>query len=186
MGDEVVAREALDVRQGADHRHAHGVVAPDCALQHLGRPVLGILLVLDRLLPDHFQLALQFDRRKGAVQDDVGCHRQELIDVLAQAGHEIAGGILASEGVDIGAEPLRVQVDGLHRTRGRALERHVLQDMADPIGGGLFVARSHPHEHADTGAADMGQRDRQQSHPVGKGLDDGGVAADGGQLNFRH
>src|SRR5256885_13341894 len=55
--------------------------------------------------------------------------------------HEIAGDVLAGEGVDLRPQPLRIQVDLLHGTRVRALERHVFQHMADPVAGGGLVDR---------------------------------------------
>ena len=103
MADQVVPGKAFNVPDGADHRHAHRVVAPDSAVEQFAGAILRILLVLDGLLANHFQLALQFIVGKCAVQDDVGRHAQQMLRVPAQAGHEVAGGVLASERVDIRA-----------------------------------------------------------------------------------
>ena len=91
----------------------------------------------------------------------------------AQTGHEVAGGVLAGERVDIRAQPLRVQVNGLNGTGRGPLERHVLQDMADAIGERRLVARAHMQEHAHTGALHMGHGNGEQSHAVRKGMKEG-------------
>ena len=133
MAHQILPGEAFDIGHRADHRHAHGVVAPDGAVQQIAGAVLRVLFVLDGLLPDHLQLPLQLMLGKHAVQHDVRNHSQQGLRMPAQAGHEIAGDVLAGEGVDLRAQPLRIQVDLLHGTRVRAFERHVFQHMADPL-----------------------------------------------------
>ena len=189
VADQVVPGKAFNVADGADHRHAHRVVAPDGAVEQFAGAILRILLVLDGLLANHFQLALQFTVGKGAVQDDVGRHAQQLLRVPAQAGHEVAGGVLARERVDIRAQPLRIQVDGLHGAGGGPLERHVLQDMADAVGDRRLVAGADAQEHAHTGALHMGHGNGEQPHPVGKRVEGRGGALrlqpDHGSAAFR-
>src|SRR5258708_11095066 len=44
-----------------------------------------------------------------AVQHDVRNHSQQGLRMPAQAGHEIAGDVLAGEGVDLRPQPLRIR-----------------------------------------------------------------------------
>ncbi len=168
MAHQILPREAFDIGHRADHRHAHGVVAPDGAVQQIAGAVLRVLFVLDGLLPDHLQLPLQLMLGKHAVQHDVRNHSQQGLRMPAQAGHEIAGDVLAGEGVDLRTQPLRIQVDLLHGTRVRALERHVFQHMADAVAGGGLVAGAHAQEHTHADALQVRHGQRQQPDPIRK------------------
>jgi hypothetical protein len=145
------------------------VIAPDGAVQKIAGAVLRVLFVLYGLLPDHLQLPLQFMLGKHAVQHDVRRHVQQGLRMPAQAGHEIARDVLSREGVDLRAQPLRIQVDLLHGTRMRALERHVLEHMADAVAGGGLVAGAHAQEHAHADALQVRHGQRQQPDPVREG-----------------
>ena len=92
-----------------------------------------VFFVLGELVQDHLALALELGLRKAAVLDDVAEHRDEARRVARQAAHVVRGVVLVGVRVDVGAEPLGVEVDLLAAARVRALERHVLDEVADAV-----------------------------------------------------
>ena len=67
VAHQVVPGEGFDVGNGADHGHAHRVVAPDRTVEQFAGAVLRILVVLDGFLANDVELALQFGFGKCAV-----------------------------------------------------------------------------------------------------------------------
>ena len=134
-----------------------------------------VLLVLGELVQDDLALALELDFGKAAREHDVAEHRNEARRVGGEAAHVVRGVVLVGVRVDVGAEALGVPVDLLAAARARALERHVLDEMADAVEAPVLVAAAGAHEHADVDALEMRQGDGDDADAVAE-ADDGGVA----------
>ena len=78
--------------------------------------------------------------------------------VARQATHVERGVVLVGMGVDLGAEALGVEVDLLAVALARALEGHVLDEVADAVQARALVLAAGAHEHADAGAFEVRQR----------------------------
>ena len=84
------------------------------------------------------------------------------------------GVVLVGVGVDVGAEPLRVEVDALAVARARALERHVLDDVAQAVLARALVVAAGADEDADGQAvAGCDWRSTTTRTPLTKARDDG-------------
>ena len=87
--------------------------------------------------------------------------------------------VLVGMRVHVGAEALGVQVDAAGVARRRALERHVLDHMADAVVACGFMGAAGANEDAHRGGVQAGRADREQPHAVGERDMGKGVVAGG-------
>ena len=145
---------------------AIGMVAERELVEQLVGGRENVFLVLDQLVQDHLALALELGLGKAAVEDDVAEHGDEARRVLGQAAHVVRGVVLVGVGVDVGAEPLGIEVDLLAGALVRALERHVLDEVADAVEAPALVAAAGADEHADVDAPQVRQADGDDANAV--------------------
>jgi hypothetical protein len=167
---QVVARQALDSRARADHRQRRRVRAPAGGVEQLVGRRHRVVLVLGQLLQQHLAFALEFVLRKARPQHQVGQHLRELARVLRQAAHVERGVVAVGVGVDVGAQAFGVEVDAARVARGRALEQHVLDHMADAVDELAFVRAAAADEDGDGGGGQRCARQRDHAHAVGQGV----------------
>ena len=132
-----------------------------------------VFLVLDVLLQQHLPLALELGLGEARVLDDVAEHAHEARRVPRHAAHVEGGVVLVGVGVDVGAELLGVEVDLLAAAPGRALERHVLDEVADAAFLPALAGAAAVHEHADAGALQVRQGNGDDAHAVAEGGEQG-------------
>ena len=176
--EQVGAADVLDRQAAADHRLGDRMAAVREPVEQLVGGRQHVFLVLGQLVQDHLALALELGLGEAAVADDVAEHRDEARRVGGQAAHVIRGVVLVGVRVDVGAEPLGVEVDLLAAARVRSLERHVLDEMADAVQAPALVAAAGSNEDADVDALQVRQGDRDDANAVAE-ADDGrlGVVA---------
>ena len=90
---------------------------------------------------------------------------------LAQNAGEIAGPLDAGLCVEVAADVLDRLGDLAGASAARALERHVLDEMREPVLACALVARSRADEHADRRRLHMGRRLGDDGEPRGKARD---------------
>jgi len=125
-----------------------------------------VVVRLGVLVQDDVALALELHLRKGALAHDVAEHRDEARRVAGQTAHVERRVIAVGVGVDLGAQPLGIEVDPLAVARVRPLERHVLDEVADAVEGGALVLAAAAHEDADGGGGEMRQPEDEDAHAV--------------------
>ena len=184
VAHEVVAREALDVAPRADHALRHRMGAEAGLVEELERGGQRIVLVLGALVQQHLALAFELVRREAGVAHDVAQHADEGHRVLGQAVHVERGVVLVGVRVDLGAQPLGVEVDAARVARGRALEQHVLDDVADAVQRPALVRAAALDEDRDAGAVDVRHVDAQHAHAIGQ-RDERGVGVVAGVRHGR-
>ena len=150
-----LAIEAPDALAGAEDRAADRLVGPGAGGQEIEHKV--VRRVLDRadLLDDDVLLALEFGRVEQAVGQDVAEHVERKADVAPDHAGEVAGPLDAGLGVEVAADVLDRLGDFAGASPARALERHVLEKMRQPVLGDALVTRAGSDEHADGGGPDM-------------------------------
>ena len=165
---EVVALQPLDMARRAHHRLRGRVQAEAGAVEQLVAGGDRVVRVLGQLLQQHLALALELGRGKGWVQHQVGQQAHELARMLGQPAQVERGVVLVGVRVDLGAEALGVEVDAPRIARGRALEQHVLDHMADAVEHPLLVRAAGADEDGDAGGGLVRQRQRDNAHAVGQ------------------
>ena len=166
IAEQVVAGDALDVRAVADHRLAGGVQAVAGAVEQLERHRRRVFLDLGELVQDHLAFALEFVGREGAGLHDVGQQRHEGRQVAREAFDVERGVVLVGVRVDLGAEPFGIEVDALAVACGRALERHVFDDVADAVQPPRLVQAAGADEDAERHRLPPRHRDRDRAQAV--------------------
>jgi hypothetical protein len=164
--EQVGPREALDVAPRPDHRLADRMGAEAGAVEQLVGGRQRVVLVLQVLVQDHLALALQLGLGKGAVAHDVAEHRDEAAGVAPEPRHLERRVVLVGVRIDVGAEALGVEVDLLAVALVRALERHVLDDMAEAFQSRALVMPAGAQEHSDSDCLDMRQTHRYNAQSV--------------------
>ena len=143
-----VARQRLDLRAPADHRHAVRVVEVERRRHLLGKQRAGVVVgALAALLQDHLALGLDRVLRQHQVAHPVGLHRHHRLEPVGGDALEIGGVVARGEGVvlpavlgdDLGE---RAFGDGLG-----ALEHQVLEEMRDAGGALRLIRRADPIPH---------------------------------------
>jgi hypothetical protein len=171
--DQVIAREAADVRAAADHRAGRRMRAVAGYVEELERGRHSVVFVLRVLVEEDVTLARELGFWKGALAYDVAEHADEGRRVLGEPMHVEGGVIPVGVGVDRGAQPLGIEVDALAVARMRALESHVLDEMADPVQRRAFVLAAAAHEDAHLGGRQMRQADNDDAYAVAERRDHG-------------
>jgi hypothetical protein len=128
---QVVAREALEVARVPITGCASRVRAPAALVEQLEGGGQRVVLVFGEFVQQHLALAREFVAGEGRRQHQVGQHRRNSPRVLRQPAHVERGVVLVGVRVDLGAQPFGVEVDAPRIARGRALEHHVLDRVAD-------------------------------------------------------
>jgi predicted GNAT family acetyltransferase len=164
--EQLGAREALDVAAVSDHGLGDRMRAEAGLVEQLVGRGQGVVLFLAVLVQDDLAFALQLGLGEGAVAHDVAEHLHEVLRVACQPGHVESGVVLVGMRVDFGAQPLGIQVDLLAVALVRALESHVLDDVADAVQALALVLAAGAHEHADAGGFEVRQADRDDTHAV--------------------
>jgi hypothetical protein len=147
--------------------------APAGAVEELERGRHRVVLVLGELVQQHLALVFELGGGKGGTADDVAEHLHEAARVGGHAAHVERGVVLVGVGVDLGAEPFGVEVDAACVARRRALEDHVLDDVADAVERTALVRAAAAHEHGDVRAFELRHADRDDAHPVGQRREEG-------------
>ena len=179
--DQLRAGEALDVASIADHRPRHRVLAEAGFVEQREGRRQRVVFVFGELLQDDLAFARQLGIGEGAALHDVAQHADQRSAVLPQAVHVEGGVVLVGVRVDLGAEPLGIEVDALAVAAFGAFERHVLDDVADAVLRRAFMLAAAAHEHADLDGFELRRFDGDDAHAVGKGGDAGvGVAGEVG------
>jgi hypothetical protein len=88
--------------------------------------------------------------------------------VLRETAHVEGGVVLVGVRVDLGTQALGVEVDALAIARVRALERHVLDHMADAIEQPRLVQAAGADEHAQAHRLPPGHGDGDGAQAVGQ------------------
>ena len=171
VAEQLVARDALHRQARADHRLRERMRAVAELVEELVGDREDVFLVLGELVQDHLALALELALGKARVLDDVAEHGDEARRVARHAAHVVRGVVLVGVRVDVGTEPLGVEVDLLAAPRVRALERHVLDEVADAVQALGLVAAAGAHEHADVDALQVREPDRDDANAVGERRD---------------
>ena len=125
-----------------------------------------VVVDLGVLVQQDLALALEFGFGEGALADDVPQHADEGLGVAREAAHVECGVVLVGVGVHVCAQALGVEIDALAVARTRALERHVLDDVADAVLARAFVLAAAAHEDADRRRGQVRQAKDDDAHAV--------------------
>ena len=158
IGGDRRAVEAADAFAGAEDRPADRLARPGGGGEEIEDEIVGRVLDRADLLQNDVLLAREFFRIEPAVGEDVGDDVERKVDVLAEHAGEIGGLLDAGLGVEIAADVLDRLGDRPRVALGRALERHVLEQMRQPVFAFAFVARAGGDEHAERGGAQIAAR----------------------------
>ena len=122
-------RQGLDAGHRAQHAAAQGVVAEEGRAAFLVGPERRLVLEHLDLFQDHFLLGLEVGLAERRAED-VGQHLRRPGLVLRQHGRIEDGRLLRGPGVAMRADLVELAVHVVGRAGGRALEGHVLEEMA--------------------------------------------------------
>ena len=156
VGEEGLPLDSRDDLRGPENGPAKRLVGKCARLEAVEDDVGGIVPRLADLLDDHRSLARQFLVGEGRVQQDV---RQDFDGQgeRSRQDAEMVGGLLAPGiGVHVGPGGLNLLGDLPGRARGRSLERHVLQQVGNPVAVLRFVAGTGVHPDPHRGGAGAG------------------------------
>ncbi len=171
--EQLGAADALDQRARADHRLRRRVQAEAGVVEQPVGGVHRVVLDLGEFVQQHLALALELVGGEGRRAHDVGQHRDEVQRMPGQPAHLERGVVLVGMREHLGAQALGVEVDAVRVACGRALERHMLDDMADPGQRARLVRAAAAHEDAGAGGGQVRQRQHGHAHAVGQGRDCG-------------
>ena len=102
--------------------------------------VVGVVLVHLDFFEDHALLAGQVVGGEGRVEDEIGKQVESGGDVLVEDLDVEADGLFAGERVEVAADGVDFAGELARRTRCRALEDHVLDEVGDAVALWSFVA----------------------------------------------
>ena len=139
-----------------------------------------IVLLVGELGQQHGALALELRLGIGGVAHDVAEHPDHRDCIARHAVHVVRGVVLVGMRVHVRAQALGVEVDPAGIARGRALERHVLDHMADAVVARRFMGTARANEHAHRRGVQDGGAYREQPHAVGEGREGQGCGGWGG------
>ena len=154
------AVEGPDALARAENRPADRLVRPGGRGEEIEHEIVGRVLDRADLLQDDVLLALELVGVERALGENVGDDVERQVDVLAQHAGEIGGLLDAGLGVEVAADVLDRLGDFARAATARALERHVFEQMRQPVLARALVARSGGDEHAE-------RRGLQMRHRVG-------------------
>ena len=106
-----------------------------------------------------------------AVGENVADYVERQADVAAHDAGEIAGPLDAGLGVEVAADVLDRLGDVARASLARALERHVLQEMRQPVLARALVTRADRHEDADRRGLHMRRPVSDDGEARGQGRD---------------
>ena len=161
--------EALDVGARADHAARHRVGAVAGLVEQLEGRGHGVVFVLVQLGQQHLALAFQLVGREAGVLHQIAQHRHKTRCMRGQALQVKGGVVLVGVGIDLGAQAFGLEVDATPIARARALEHHVLNDMADAAQAAGLLQAAAAHEDADAGGGQVRHGAGEHLHAIGQG-----------------
>ena len=166
MRHQFIAAEAFDVGAQADHRLGQRMRAKAGPVKQFVGRRHRVVFVFGELMQQHVALVRQLSLGEGGVLDHVAQHAHEQRRVRAQPAHVEGGVVFVGVGIDLGPQPLGVQVQPARVALGRALEHHVLDHMADAVQRPPLMAAAAAHEHTDAGGVPVRHDQCQHPHAV--------------------
>ncbi len=152
VGREILAPEAPHGLLGSQDGPAERVVRPERLREELHDEVVGGVLDHVDLFEDDLLLLGHLRGVEERVEDDVAEDLDREGQVLVEHLEVERGVLLGGEGVHVAADRVHLGRDALRRAGLRALEDHVLDEVADAAHlVGLVPAsplEPHPHRHA--------------------------------------
>ena len=150
--------EGLDALARAENRPADRLVRPSGRGEEIEHQV--VRRVFDRadLLEDDVLLPFEFIRVERAVGEKVAHDVEREIGVAPQNAGEIARSLDSGLCIEVAADVLDRLGDFAGASTARALERHVFDEMREPVLARALVARSRGDEDADRRRLHMGRR----------------------------
>ena len=137
---EAVARHELDLVLAPDDALAIGVTAERDGLQLLTEQERRVVLVALALAHDHRSLGLGLLDRDERVAHAIGLELERGLVTRLRDRLEVAGHVLAGEGVPLRAVPREEPVEVTLGMFRRSFEEHVLEEVRHPRGAGDLVA----------------------------------------------
>ena len=156
----------------AENRTAQRMPVPEALREELVHQVVGRVLDHLDLFEDHLLLALHVFRLESGMKHEIRQHVERRRQVLVEDLDVVAGVFLGSERVEVSAERVDLLGDVFRRTRGRALEEHVLDEVRDAAMLDRFVPRSSREPHAHTHRPHVVHRLGDKTDPVREDLSD--------------
>ena len=168
VAEEGVLVEGGDGFRGAEDGLAEGLVFPEVLGEELVDEDVGVVFVDFDFLEDDAALALDVGMGEGGVEDQVGEDVEGDGDVVVEGLDAEADSFLAGVGVEVAADGVHFTGDVLGGSGAGAFEEHVLDEMGDAVGGGLFIARAgfDPDAHGD--GAEVLHAFGENGEPVGQ------------------
>ena len=158
----------------AENGATERVILPEALREQLVDEVVGRVLDHLDLFEDHLLLALDIVRTERGVQHDIGQDVDGQRQVLVEHLDVVAGVFLRGEGVELPPDRIDRLRDVFGRTRRRALEQHVLDEMGDPAALGGFMPRPPGEPDADTDRTDLGHLLGEETEAVVENVSDDG------------
>jgi hypothetical protein len=131
--------EAFDGVRRAEDRASDGLAREGGFHEGVVDQVVGRVLDGGVFLQDHALFAGELPGIEGGIDEDVAEHVESDIHVLAEDAGGVARVFDARRGVDVAAHILDVFGDLARGAAGRALERHVLDEMRQAVFMGTLV-----------------------------------------------
>ena len=160
--------EGLDALPRAEDRPADRLVRPGGRGEEIEHQVVWRVVDRSDFLDDDILLALELLRIERAFGEKVANDVEREIGVARQNAGEIACPLDAGLCVQVAADVLDRLGDFAGASTARALERHMLDEMREPVLARVLVARPRLDEHADRRGLNMGRRLGDDGEPRGK------------------
>ena len=160
--------EGPDALPCAQDRPADRLVRPRGRREEIEHQVVGRIFDRPDFLDDDILLSFELLRRERAFGEKVANDVKHEIRVARQNPGEITCPFNAGLCVEVAADVFDRLGDFAGVSTARALERHMLDEMREPVLGRVLVARSRLDEHADRRGLNVGRRLGYDGEPRGK------------------
>ena len=160
--------EGLDALPRAQDRPAERMVRPGGRGEEIEHQVVRRVFDRPDFLDDDVLLSFELFRVERAVGEKVANDVEREPCVASQNAGEIAGALDSGLCVKVAANVLDRLGDLARASTASALERHMLDEMRQPVLARALVARSRSDEHADRRRLHMGRRLGYDGEPRGK------------------
>ena len=160
--------EGPDALPRAQDRPADRLVRPGGRGEEIEHQVVRRVFDRPDFLDDNILLSFELLRVERALGEKVANDVKHEIRVARQNAGEIACPFNAGLCVEVAADVFDRLGDFAGASTARALERHMLDEMREPVLARALVARSRLDEHADRRGLNMGRRLGYDGEPRGK------------------
>ncbi len=161
LGEEVlqlVAGNRFDALRRAQDGAASRLVRKGCVVDQIESDVVRTVQRPRDLLQDHLSLFFKFLVREGGILQDVRHDPQRHPLVTLENAREIGRRLEPGSGVEFPSNRLDLLCDILGRPRCGALERHMFEEMREPVLILALMARPGIHPHPERTRLQMRRR----------------------------